>query len=564
MEENDKNEPKPGYLGNNLEGHEEVFSDKAWSEIETKLAKSKKRRALLWWLSGLGSVVLGIATLVLWVNSNKSIEKNEPLVNLESTIKKNDTAPQQELGKGSKAKAKVNDNQPPTAEFPTIIDKELEKQKGLSQTQNEAKPLQSTKPKLDDPTSNDQRLLAKKQRTEPKSAAKKKAGKDRPLLRAQDSKTRNAVEFGKAIRKKRSTQSREAELKANKLLTIALLSSSDKKLTSEKHIVNQSGLSLPAIGSKPEKSRENSLSEDAFKTTADQNQTLKEVEKNESVISNKPEKKAEESVDKTETSVLNNETVPASNATESIQTKDGLKKSQAVSSLVSDSTLRVASSDSTKKDKLNKSRFWQISVHFGSMSQNVSLEQNTDPTYQFYRFQTNQKLSKPIYSALRISYFWQIHQAFSLGVRLSYSVLSQKMRSNLDPARYAPSLYKLSDDGSSIIAYAEYQNDQTLFTRTSHMLDPGLVAMWKPSWSPIGIQMAFQGLGLNLKSGHNLIEGKTYRNFQIQSGLFLPIGERFQIQAEAFYVKSNDYYLPLPVPTKGNGWIASIGVAWKL
>jgi hypothetical protein len=37
MEIEENNELNPGYLGKNIEGHEEEYSSQAWSNIESKL-----------------------------------------------------------------------------------------------------------------------------------------------------------------------------------------------------------------------------------------------------------------------------------------------------------------------------------------------------------------------------------------------------------------------------------------------------------------------------------------------------------------------------------------------
>ena len=542
MEEEEKNGFKPGYLGKNLDGHEEAFDPKAWSEIEAKLKERKRKRAFFWWFCGLG-IGLSILVFTIFVQLFHG-EGNTQVSILEDRYKPVQKENNSTSKKNRVAKLLPSNEKKQSDLHPSGLNEKKEDSKSGS-SQNEK--IKAARPDL----ARTKSIAEKSNDFKNSQKVFPKPGKKEIGQMAIELKSGEEIfnQTSRSEKSKRRKPARKAD--QSKLLT-------DSDLKSKENLLPTNPEQKMSMNQEEKGLRNNDKPSQNFSESAEKMNMEKVVQNTLKDAVSVGKTEVVPAVPLVPTQIeSNNQQSEISSGQDSILKKVGLLK------VGSDSLKSVLLSDSIHKQKAKVGRFWMVSIHGGSMSQDASLAQNNNPEYQFYRFDLNQKPLVPIYVSLRVSHLWQIHSAFTLGVRLSYTLIQQQLHSNLDPAKYAPSVYKFSDDGTTIIASAENQNDQTVFSRTTQMLEPGLIAQWKPSWSPVGVHLAFQGLGLNLGSGNNIFEGKTFSNFQLHSGLFIPFRNRFQIQADVFFLKAEDHYLPVPVRSSGSGFVGSVGFGWK-
>ena len=566
MEIEENNELNPGYLGKNIEGHEEEYSSQAWSNIESKLKERRKRRFAFWWFGGIGmfALVLGLVFFLQKPN-DENIASN-------SNIFSNPETPQNNTDTRTSTPEKPEENSKTTINEPFT-------EKESHQTSKESKALKQ-KNSPGEKEGNEESASEITQTETKKTAGKSVDPTDKNLSEVQLAQTVNAENEDKVTNEneiKNKNQIKDKNLKTRNLQ--ALLFKNKVKYNGKKETLNISKeVSKPSLSNetsnqgtsdKNEKSLVTSRKQEA-KSRLNQTPALEKEIQNPSEVKpalakaadEKPAFKEDDPARVLDDKIKPTENQSAINAAGS--GPDSIMKKQVAIPTVLDSNRVNVNPDSTEDKQETKKRFWLFSVHGGSMTQNASVGQNNDPEFKNYRFQINDNGNyAPTVLALRINHFWQIHKSISVGLRLSYSYNYQRMQSKLESALYAPVTYKQTSDPYSFEAVTVNQDSRTLFARTSHMLEPGLVAKWRPEWSPIGLQFAAQWLGFNLVSGKNLISGDIYQNLQLHSGLFLPINERVQILAETYFIKSDDYYLPLPVRTKGSGWVGTIGIGFR-
>ncbi len=664
MEENENIEPKPGYLGKNLEGHEEAYSPNAWSEIEAKLKSKNRKRAFFWWFSSLGILMIGLTSVLLWMNADQK-SKNEPQISKEKTApiqKENGTngtikksskedmdilnndlnEKDQDYMVSSEAQNKTQTNQE------TEVEREInsnwaESKKALKPTENQQmdpnllvgsegeKESEEINGELKKKMLNNKAISIIESQT---LASTNKNGKSKPgkILQSQKrtAKTSEAESISLAIdqldemENNSSNQNVDKENKpeqkqvaktrkrsTNKLANSSgsssgssLIVSSDQSQTGKEYPISKQG--KKGNSRKGKNNLKNNLLAKKAPTglkptspnTAEQTSKIEKqvAVSQQPVLIDKPiENSTVKEKENQEKAIKEDPIDYVKKANPNLETglekpMDNFEKLETAGPIIIDLNKKspdssIAKTDSLKSEKRNekssqaeidfkpepspkkgflKKGFWQVSVESGTMTQEASVEQSQDERYKYLRFQlSNSTIGTPILSSLRINYLWQVHSTLALGFRLSYSLVHQKLSTNLEPAKFAPSVYTFGKDSNSVTAVAVNQDPQTVFIRNSHMIDPGFYAQYKPDWSPIGIQLAAQWIGFNVTSEKNLLFGSMYQNLQIHTGLFFPFAKRFQIQVNTFYLKSDDYFLPIPVLSKGNAWVGTLGIGMK-
>ena len=634
MEEKDQNEPKPGYLGKILEGHEEEYSPNAWSNIEKKLNEKAKKRAFFWWFTSLGILIVGLSSVLLWFNNKNDQQKESQIAKTQNSKIQKQRVKEYSISKPSRVleKEKISsqkekivlksDLKLDNTKDNRIQDLKTDAQNGeivkiqktdnqqvgkesLVQNKSHGEPVkqkgeQTTDSKNRNSNSeSDKKTLAlvpTTTQTEPinnlnennqtEESSSKLQAKEASVIQK-----RRKVKSGKAVsinsgstpialseikkdKEEKDQPQRRSKIQnkrvKNALKTNLLASNKTKKLKSASvNLIDQKTISESKNKSEKELAQQEKLT-DIQTITPDAIATKSNVER-----INELDKKSNENLvpDRVNPIVPKEET-------EKIETiaENSIKSKADSSSIIADTlqskanvSLPAASKaniefkpEPTPKNDFEKKRFWLVSVESGSMSQKASVAQNEEANYKYLRFQlSNGNVGTPIFTSLRINHLWQVHSTLALGFRISYSLIHQKINADLEPAKFAPSIYTFGKDSNSITAVAVNQDPQTIFSRNSHMIDPGFFAQYKPNWSPIGIQLAAQWIGFNVTADKNLISGSVYQNLQIHTGLFFPFGKRFQILANAFFLKSDDYFLPIPVISKGNGWVGTLGIGMK-
>ena len=328
----DNNEPKPGYLGQNLKGHKEPVPEMAWEGIEARLNR-KKRRGLFFWIFGaLGLILIGFGW---WEMSRNSSELEVPSTQIVNNQH------QEVIPKENSQSEK-------------LVEKEKD-QSPESRTESGTKEDIATNSSSNGHTKKEEVLKESTNQKQPASG--QKATKEFVFSKA-DQKGRQAV----------SVFTSEDALPGTSHTEIGPIAASGKE--PKKEIQKDFQPERP-ISNSPEPEE---LAGQVSSRTSSSTESNTEISSKTEVLQQKPNvvlTENQENQNSTQSNLLHNQVTPSDvNAV-----PDSIPKQVAKTAANPDSQA-VSKTDSTQPQKRKKQANWMLSFHAGLMQQSASLQQD--------------------------------------------------------------------------------------------------------------------------------------------------------------------------------------------
>lgn len=547
----DNNEPKPGYLGQNLDGHKEPIPEMAWEGIEARLNR-KKRRGLFFWIFGvLGLLLTGFGW---WELSRNPLE-------MEVSSSQMVTNQHQEV-------TPKENSQP---EKPVEIEKQQSPESGT-----EYGPKDDIATNSSSNSHTEKEEVSKESMNQSQSTSGQKRTKDFVFSKA-DQKSRQAVSViangdalsetmhpeetateasGTQIQKKKTRKKSRQPISTSALALEPV--QPDPGTVLKKEI--QTG--LPAIKAKTNRPEPVQSSEPISSDTPIAKSTSETSSQNESLTVNpkvEPKDNQENQSDSKANHANRDITPSVENAV-----PDSIPKKVAKTAATPDSQA-VSKTDSTQPQKEKKQANWMLSFHAGLMQQSASLQQD---------YFTNEGLpmvyispadvSKAPSFRLAMSRLWQLSRSFWLGIEVSANGIFQRASAILNPSEETPIRYEYGADSLSVVAITGYRNQAQTYSRNTFIAGVYPRIQWKPEHSPIGIQARFRLASFTqVLTGPKPTEAFEYSPQNWEIGLWAPISERHQISIDCNRISWTQNSLPVPVKNPGQNWILSVGYGWK-
>lgn len=536
----DKNEPKPGYLGQNLEGHKEPIPEMAWEGIEARLNR-KKRRGLFFWIVGVMGLILTGIGLWEFCRSNKEMEiSSAQVVNRQQQeiIPKEDSHPEKPIG-GIQPKAQIH-----VSDSVSLGDK-VSGKSGNGPSEKD--------------------LVSKESPDRSETATGKKDTKDLVFSKA-DQKGRQAVsvstnrdalpetfhqQFIESGISGTLPEKKKTRKKSNEPASTSALALEQKQpisiIESKKEI--QKDL-------QPGKSISNSPEPEEFAGQVSSRISTEVFQQKPNVVLNENQEDQTQSQSNSNESQISPSVVNAS--------KDSVLEQVAKTVVLPDSQA-ISQTDSAQPQKQKKESYWMLSFHAGLMVQNASLQQDyfTNEGLPMVAVSPSDVSKAPSFR-LAMSRLWQLSRSLWLGIEVSANGIFQKASAILNPSEETPIRYEYGPDSLSVVAVTGYQNLRQTFNRNTLVTGLYPRIQWKPMHSPIGIQARFRVASFtHVLTGEKPTEAFEYSPQNWEIGLWAPISQRHQISIDCNRMSWTQNSLPVPVKNPGKNWILSVGYGWK-
>ena len=567
-----ENEPKPGYLSQNLDGHKEPVPEKAWEGIEVGLDR-KKRRGIFYWLFGtLGVLLLG-TSLWFFQGGNQEVAMNP---NPKGTEQKQAVNPQLEL---KTEKSEPVDSKPsitPSQEDQTGSDRALTQSKAKPEIENgpksEVNPRTRKAESGSSKSTESKALTLKEAHPKSRKPASDVVGENLQTVSGDHPET----DIQRPITESKSKRSKTAEKRKSSVPAAALIPQNQKPEKPDFNLKNGSQESDNQIDLKSGAEKPKTEDQAGNLLNPPQTQTSETIPPIGNNIESTDVKK-DESEKPTATS-LNPMQAP-------IDSSEG-KKTQLVESAASKSAsdsipktntnlLVKTDSVSTPKPDTNLSKpwkrdpFWLISVNAGFMQQSGDLQQDYfNNAGQPMVSVSPSDISTAPSIRLAISHLWQVTRSFWIGIECSANGIFQQANAILNPSEESPIKYTYGTDSLTIVAETGYQNQHQSYKRQSFILGLFPRAQWKPQWSPVGLQGRFRLASVTFVQTQNEdlapYPGSNWEyGNNAEIGLWIPVRKRGQISLDFNRLNWTGQSLPVPVQNQGKNWIISAGFGWK-
>ena len=547
----DNNEPKPGYLGQNLKGHKEPVPEMAWAGIEARLNQNRRRGLFYWIFGGLGLVLIGFGW---WEMSRNPSELAVPSTQIVT-----------------------NQNREVTPKDNSQSEKPVEKEKQQSpesSTESGTKNDIATNSSSNSHTEKEE--ASKESMNQSQSASGQKRTKDFVFSKA-DQKDRQAISVtanGDALSETLHPEETATEASGTQI---------QKKKTRKKsrQPISTSALALepmqpnPVIDSKKViqknlktgKSISNSTERDQLpEQVSSRTSTTESISESSSKTESTQEKpnvvltENQENQNPAQSNLSNNQVTPS----DANPVSNSIPKQVAKTAANPDSQA-VSKTDSTQPQKRKKQANWMLSFHAGLMQQSASLQQDyfTNEGLPMVSISPENVSEAPSFR-LAMSRLWKLSRSLWLGIEVSANGIFQRASGILNPSEETPILYKYGADSLSVVAVTGYQNLYQTYNRTTLVAGLYPRVQWKPESSPIGIQARFRLASFTqVLTGQKPTDAFEYSPQNWEIGLWAPISERHQISLDVNRMPWSQQSLPVPVKNPGKNWIVSVGYGWK-
>jgi hypothetical protein len=548
----DNNEPQPGYLGQNLNGHKEPVPEMAWEGIEARLNR-KKRRGLFFWIFGaLGLLLAGFGWWELSRNTSELAVSSTQIVN--------------------------NQHQEVIPKENSQLEKPGNKEKDQSsesRTDSGTKEEKATTSSSDGHTEKEEVLKESPNQKQPASG--QKATKEFVFSKA-DQKGRQAVsvftsedalpgtshtEIGPTTASGKEPKKKKTNRESSQPISTSALAMKQNQpnpiMEPKKEIQKDLLMDKPNSHSpEPEKLSEpvSSRTSSSIESTTEISPKTQSPQEKPNVVLNENQEDPNQSQSNSKESQISPSVVNAA--------KDSIPK-QVAKTVARPDSLAVSKTDSTQPQKRKKQANWMLSFHAGLMMQNASLQQD------YFRNEglpmvaiSPADVSKAPSFRLAMSRLWQLSRSLWLGIEVSANGIFQRASAILNPSEETPIRYEYGADSLSVVAVTGYQNLRQTYNRNTLVAGLYPRIQWKPERSPIGIQARFRVASFtHVLTGLKPTEAFEYSPQNWEIGLWAPISDRHQISIDCNRVSWNQSSLPVPVKNSGQNWILSVGYGWK-
>ena len=546
----DNNEPKPGYLGQNLKGHKEPVPEMAWEGIEARLNR-KKRRGLFFWIFGaLGLILIGFGWWEMSRNPSEMAVSSTQIVN--------------------------NQHQEVIPKENSQLEKPGEKEKDQSP---ESRTDSGTKEDI--ATNSSSNGHTQKEEVSKESVNQKESGqkatKDIVFSKA-DQKSRQAVsvftsedalpetlhpEITPSVASGKEPEKKKTRKKSRPSISYSALALAKKQpnpIIESNNQVQKDFQPERPISNSPEPEE---LAGQVSSRTSSSTESTTEISSKTEVLQQKPNvvlTENQENQNPTQSNLLHNQVTPSVVNT----VPDSIPKQVAKTAANPDSQA-VSKTDSTQPQKRKKQANWMLSFHAGLMQQSASLQQDyfTNEGLPMVSI-SPENVSKAPSFRLAMSRLWQLSRSLWLGIEVSANGIFQRASAILNPSEETPIRYEYGADSLSVVAVTGYQNLRQTYNRNTLVAGLYPRIQWKPERSPIGIQARFRVASFtHVLTGPKPTEAFEYSPKNWEIGLWAPISDRQQISIDCNRVSWNQSSLPVPVKNSGQNWILSVGYGWK-
>ena len=548
----DNNEPKPGYLGHNLDGHKEPVPEMAWAGIEARLNQNKRRGLFYWIFGALGLILIGFGWSELNRNPSEMAVPSTQIV--------------------------TNQNREVTPKENSQPEKPVEKEK---QQSPESGTESGTKEDIATNSSSNSHIkkeeVSKESMNQSQSASGQKATKEFVFSKA-DQKGRQAVsvftsegalpgtlhpEITPSVASGKEPEKKKTRKKSRPSISYSALALAKKQpnpIIESNNQVQKDFQPERPISNSPEPEE---LAGQVSSRTSSTAESTTEISSKTEVLQQKPNvvlTENQENQNPTQSNRLHHQVTPSVVNT----VPDSIPKQVAKTAANPDSQA-VSQTDSTQPPKQKKQANWMLSFHAGLMQQSASLQQD---------YFTNEGLpmvyispadiSKAPSFRLAMSRLWQLSRSLWLGIEVSANGIFQRASAILNPSEETPIRYEYGPDSLSLVAVTGYQNLRQTYNRNTLVAGLYPRIQWKPEHSPIGIQARFRVASFtHVLTGPKPTEAFEYSPKNWEIGLWAPISDRQQISIDCNRVSWNQSSLPVPVKNSGQNWILSVGYGWK-
>lgn len=517
MEGTNKNEPKSGFLSKNLEGHEDEISPDVWSKIEASLKQKKRRRLLIWWIFGLGLMLVGT---ILLISQFGNLEYHE-VSHLSEEIVKPATS------KEGSFEPKQPEHQSTTQRNDVENQKKNGKaeEKTVRQAEEKNRPIERSKTVLEA----QQNSINHPERTVDKKTKRSRTitsdgfytrMNDRFRDRIAEEKQQNVIGRNggeKTTKHEAENSNKRKENQTNWIET-------ENKLVNDQSIFHQNEM----IGKRV-------------------NQPIQEPDLATNKLIIMPE---------------NSEQLNAGSK-DSVKTKPTRPNSI-------DSVIVLVTPDSSDPKPAKKSTVW-IGISAGLMRQSATIFPGTSAFYSPQNMETNYRV-KPsqLVPAFLISAqanpLWNVGSGLKIGFKLKATGIYQQLEVDLQPGKYSSSRFEYSPDSLTFIGTSNSETGLKTYARMVFLGDFGVQLQYKPDGFPIGVGLNLVAIRYQYSSTGKLPSGNSAIQYFLNSAeirLFYPMGNGSQLFLEYTSYKWKEYNLPLPVRNGGTNRVFSIGYGWN-
>jgi len=577
MDNLENHEPDPGFLKQNIEGHEESYPSDAWKNLEKKLKARRKRRFLLWWITGIAFLGLGSGfwfspfssapqTGQLVMQSGK--ETKPALPSLENEVK-SESMPDKETVQENKSTLSGKEIAPKEG-TPGQKTEPTEAEKTISETSGKIENEQNLNQKSDP----EENRSSEKKRTIAGLTKRKKAGviSSKPEIEKKPTQTENTT--SSAQREDNNLSEIHAE-KSNRSFQKGKLGKKKLQMVARNSIkTDKKGIRKNEGGSDPEKiaSAASGIEKDIPSKNKNYGQEMNLLD----------QKETREQSQIADIEKIQEETTPADTKpeiSETISLKSTAEKGkqnvpikiESVAKLQpkEDSLILPIQKDSIQKNKSQKNR-WLVSANFGTMTQQTTLQANgtrqySVPNKEAYYEVLPVNIKPNLLFTLEGSRLWSLYSSLQIGPKIRFGLLQQSLKATLNPGRYSSSRFE-QVDSLTFRGISKVEVGEVTYSRQTLWADLGIQGQWKPTWLPIGlginwVPFRFQYMFANAPVGNG---SRTSTWIKPPDWfLFLPISDNMRIQVDGYSMQFGDAVLPVPVGNRGTAYCFTMGLAWK-
>lgn len=519
-----ENEPKPGYLGPNLEGHQEAVPPMAWEKIETELDK-KSRNGLIWWLFGAACFFcLGL----LWNFHGSNSESGKHSIQNKTARSYRQGSNQVKITSERTQNLSLNEKNEWKSPLP----------ESGSSAKNEAPIRPFNKENvIESPITGSNRYHLKIDSISiPESEpAKESAG------------NHFSMAIQKTGRKRKSSSKRVADKFGIIKNQVEVLGGNFNKKTEGKNF--QSNLKEAKF-----KSVENKLV--ASSNNSRVGQSVNSLKGNQAT-----EIPDQANLEDSEMSGDPDKIIKGSKYSD-------LKLEGRTSILSLDSIFKLVSKPVLVKMKTEQpqspvqqymvvqpNHFWMFSLNAGLLQQRVKLPNE-------YVKDVNMRPT-PVLKA-SVSWMWSPWKSVFIGPYCSLSGTFQKLTATILPTREDPFSYSYGPDSLTFVAKTDNQPSHEIQIRNDFSIDCGARFQWQPTWFPVGFQGAYRLIAYKFSiQNSGTVPVNTLELSGYELGIWLPFKEKFQFSLDGAYLGKNKNIIAIPFENEGQEWAIFLGFQRK-